>query len=294
MTQQDCLQRFLFEDFAVRGEWVRLHDSWQQAKQHQLLVNDAVDSQLGQALAAVVLLAATIKFKGSLIMQLQGGGELKALVAQCTNDRNIRGLVRSEAQVSADNLKDMLGEGARLVLTVESENAEPYQGIVGVLENSLAEVLCGYFKQSEQLDTRLWLFADSNQAVGLFLQELPSDNHDKADWEHLEILANTVTAEELFTLDCAELLHRLFHQEKIRLYEPEAVAFKCGCSTAKISGTLTALGRQELEAILKEREIIEVDCQYCGAQYRFDKIDVEAMLCDPVIPADINSAPTRH
>ena len=293
MKQQDCLRRFLFEEHGVRGEWVRLEESWRQAKQHQILVSDAVEVQLGEALAAVVLLAATIKFTGSIVMQIQGGGDLKALLAQASNERNIRGLVRSSAKVSGLQLKEMLGGAGRLVLTVEPENADPYQGIVGVEADNLAGVLEDYFTQSEQLDTRLWLFADKTHAVGLLIQELPNENRDKADWQRIELLASTVTAEELLTLDCEVLLHRLFNEEKVRIYDPEDVAFKCSCSRQKISGTLLALGRAELESILKERADIEVDCQFCGANYRFDKVDVENLLTNPLGDLPLPT-PTRH
>lgn len=292
MKQQDCLRRFLFEELGVRGEWVRLNQSWLQAKQNQVLVNRAVESQLGQALAAVVLLSATIKFKGAMIMQIQGGGDLKALVAQATNEGNIRGLVRSEQSVSGDHLLAMLGEEGRLVLTVESENAEPYQGIVGVSERNLADVLKTYFSQSEQLDTRLWLCANEDYAAGLFLQELPTDSQDKAEWRRIEMLADTVTEQEMLTLDCEQLLHRLFHEDKVRLYDPQPIAFKCSCSRQKIAGTLSALGRSELDSILNERETVEVDCQFCGAQYCFDRIDVENLLTNPVI--NDNESRTRH
>jgi molecular chaperone Hsp33 len=281
MIQQDCLIRFIFEQHNVRGEWVRLQDSLQQAKQHQILANPDVDSQLGQALAAVALLSATIKFSGSLIMQVQGAGEVTALVAQATNDQKIRGLVRSEPIVTQTNLKDMIGESGRLVLTVESENGERYQGIVGVEENNLADVLKNYFVQSEQLDTRLWLFANQTHAAGLFIQELPGDKKDQLDWERIEMLANTVTADELLNLDCETLLHRLFNEEQVRIYEPDPVVFHCGCSRQKIAETLAALGRVELEDILKERPDVEVDCQFCGAQHRFDKVDVENLLTNP-------------
>lgn len=291
MKQQDCLRRFLFEEHDVRGEWVRLSDSFQQAKQHQILVNDAVDSQLGQALAAVVLLSATIKFKGAMIMQVQGNGQLKAVVAQASHDRKIRGLVRSESQVNGETLQQMIGKEGRLVLTVESENAEPYQGIVGVLEPTLAEVLQTYFVQSEQLDTRLWLFANQTQAVGLLIQQLPGDKKNPLDWERITLLAGTVTEQEMLTLDCEALLHRLFHEERVRVYEPESIEFQCNCSRGKISATLQALGREELHAILLERQHIEVDCQFCGARYVFDRIDVESLLnC----PNPNQASPTRH
>ncbi|MCQ8106371.1 Hsp33 family molecular chaperone HslO [Methylomonas sp. SURF-2] len=292
MKQQDCLRRFLFEDLGVRGEWVRLEQSWRQAKQHQVLVNAGVESQLGQALAAVVLLSATIKFKGAMIMQIQGAGELRALVAQATHEGKVRCLARSEERVSGNDLMAMLGEGGRLVLTVESENAEPYQGIVGVAERNLAAVLKTYFTQSEQLDTHLWLFATAEYAAGLFLQKLPGDNQDDADWQRLIMLADTITEAEMLTLDCEQLLHRLFHEDKIRLYDPQSVEFKCNCSRPKIGGTLAALGRSELESVLRERETIEVDCQFCGAQYCFDRIDVENLLTNPVIHEDAES--TRH
>jgi len=292
MKPQDCLRRFIFEEHAIRGEWVCLHESWLQAKQHQMLANESVESQLGQALAAVVLLAATIKFKGAMIMQIQGSGDLKALVAQVTHDRKIRGLVRSDVVVNGSNLKMMIGEAGRLVLTVESDSAEPYQGIVAVDEDHLAGVLKTYFTQSEQLDTCLWLFANQTHAAGLFIQELPSQKQDKNDWQRIEMLANTVTAEEMLTLDCETLLHRLFHEEKVRLFEAQTVVFKCNCSREKIAGALSALGRSELEGILKEREDVEVGCQFCGAQYRFDKVDVENLLTNPLL--NINHSSTRH
>lgn len=292
MKQQDCLRRFLFEEHGVRGEWVRLERSWQEAKQHQVLVNEVVESQLGQVLAATVLLSATIKFKGAMIMQIQGNGQVTALVAQVTNERKVRCLARSENSVTDTSLQKMMGEGSRLVLTVESDKAEPYQGIVGVAEDDLAGVLKTYFAQSEQLDTRLWLVANGTQAAGLFIQELPSEKHEREDWRRIEMLADTVTAEEMLTLDCEELLHRLFHEEKVRLYEPEPVEFQCNCSRQKIGGTLLALGQSELNAILKERDLIEVDCQFCGAQYHFDRIDVQNLLVNAV--ANDNDSPTRH
>lgn len=296
MKENDSLIRFLFEEHGVRGEWVHLSHSLQQAKQHQTLVNEAVDSQLGQALAAVALLSAIIKFNGSMIMQMQSAGELKALVAQCSHDRKIRGLVRSEAEVNATNLKDMLGSTGRLVLTIEQENADPYQGIVGIEADNLAGILTAYFQQSEQLNTRLWLFANQTDAVGLFIQELPStdqEEKDKEDWQRLQILADTVTEEEMLTLDCHTLLHRLFNQEAVRIYPAESVEFQCGCGRKKIAGTLLALGESELRSILQERDAIEVDCQFCGESYLFDKVDVENLLKNPLSDNDSIST-VRH
>ncbi len=289
MIEQDVLRRFLFEELGVRGEWVKLTSSWQAAKLHQR-GSESVQQQLGQALAAVVMLSASVKFKGSMILQAQGDGDIKTLVAQATDQRKIRGLVRSKENVAVGPLDAMFGQG-RLVLTIESESGSPYQGIVPLQGNNLAAALQVYFEQSEQLKTRLWLFANTTHAVGLLLQELPTQENYQSDWEHIEILANTVTEQELFDLDCEQLLYRLFNQEKVRLFDAEPVEFSCACSRSNIERTLSAMGRAELEAILKEQGIIEVNCEFCSECYRFDNIDVENILSKNSTAAD---SETRH
>ncbi|TAK62842.1 Hsp33 family molecular chaperone HslO [Methylobacter sp.] len=289
MIDQDLLRRFLFEELGVRGEWVKLTDSWQAAKSHQR-GSENMQLQLGQALAAVVMLSATVKFKGSMILQAQGDGAIKTLVAQATEQRKIRGLVRGKESVTLGPLEAMFGQG-RLVLTIEAENGQPYQGIVPLQGGNLAAALQTYFEQSEQLKTRLWLFANATHAVGLLLQQMPAQENYEANWEHIEILANTVTEQELFELDSEQLLYRLFNQEKVRLFDPEPVEFSCACSRSNIERTLFAMGRVELEDILNERSIIEVNCEFCSKQYRFDKVDVENILSQQTTVSD---SETRH
>lgn len=276
MPQEDFLHRFLFEELGIRGLWVKLGSSWQTAKQHQQCP-DNVQVQLGHALAAVVLLSSTIKFSGAMILQAQGDGALKTLVAQSTHDLKIRGLIRGSESVIVGSLQDMFGEG-RLVITVSSENSKPYQGIVALQGDNLAAALEAYFAQSEQINTRLWLFANENQAVGLLLQELPAQLGNQEDWERITALANTITEQELLALDCEDLLYRLFHQENVRLFDGEPVEFECSCSKTKIENALRQLGRQELESVLFERGQIEVNCEFCNKYYRFDRIDVEQLL----------------
>ena len=289
MIEQDLLRRFLFEDLGVRGEWVKLTTSWQAAKQHQQGSQNA-QLQLGQALAAVVMLSATVKFKGSMILQAQGDGDLKTLVAQSTHDRKIRGLVRCNDHVPAGSLETLFGQG-QLVLTIESDNAQPYQGVVPLKGKNLAAALQTYFEQSEQLKTRLWLFANETHAVGLLIQELPSQNSSMADWERIEILADTVTEQELLELDCENLLYKLFNEEKVRLFDAEPVEFQCACSRPRIERTLRAMGKEELEDILQEHGTIQVGCEFCSEQYLFDRVDVETLLSQESVA---NQSETRH
>jgi molecular chaperone Hsp33 len=276
MAEQDFLRRFLFEDLGVRGEWVNLTASWQAAKQHQK-GSTIAQQLLGQALAAVTMLSATIKFKGSMILQAQGDGDIKTLVAQASDERKIRGVVKTAGLVESGSLEELFGQG-RLVLTVGAGSSKPYQGIVPLQGQNLAAALETYFMQSEQLNTRLWLFANEQQAAGLLLQELPSEHANKDDWQRIELLANTITEHELLSLDCETLLYRLFHEEQVRLFDAEPVAFQCACSRQRINQTLRAMGQGELENLLTEREQIEVICEFCGAHYHFDTVDITALL----------------
>jgi len=289
MIEQDVLRRFIFEDIGVRGTWVNLTQSWQSAKFHQQ-GPEIAQLQLGQALAAVVMLSSTIKFKGSMILQAQGDGSLKALVAQSTDDQKIRGLLRSEQHVPKGTLEDQFGLG-RLVLTIEPDDGNPYQGVVPLQGQNLAAAVQTYFEQSEQLNTRLWLFANETSAAGLLIQELPAHNGELADWERIELFANTITEQEALSLDCEELLYKLFNEEHLRLFDAEPVAFQCACSKQRIERTLRALGREELESILLEFGQIGVDCEFCNEHYDFDSVDVETLLTQETV---INTSETQH
>ncbi len=287
--KQDILRRFVFEQLGIRGEWVNLSASWQTLKHYQP-EPEQIQQQLGQALAAVVMLSATIKFNGSIILQAHGNGAIKTLVAQATHERKIRGLVRSRTPAPTEPSANLFGEGY-LALTVAPKEGEPYQGIVALQGNDMADVLENYFTQSEQLPTRVWLFATATQVAGLLLQELPNQKLDHEDWRRIGMLADTLTAKELLALDCEQMLYRLFNEEQVRLFEPEAVAFACSCSREKINTTLRALGREELESILLERQLIEVNCDFCNALYHFDKIDVEVLLSSD---STVHSSATQH
>lgn len=284
MTENDVLHRFIFEEAGIRGEWVRLEASLRDARRYQS-GPQAVQALFGEALAAAVMLAATLKFEGSLILQAQGSGAVRTLVAQASHDCKIRGLIRCQ-DAAADAPRALLGTG-RLVITIEPDQGEPYQGIVPLQGDSLAQALRVYFRQSEQLGTRLCLIADETAAAGLLLQELPAQKGYRADWERIDLLAAALNARELLAWDCETLLGNMFPEEKIRLFAPARIEFKCGCSADKVENTLRALGRAELAEVLKERPFIEVDCEFCRRQYRYDQVAVDRLFLPP-------PSPTRH
>jgi molecular chaperone Hsp33 len=236
-----------------------------------------VRAQLGQALAATALLSATVKFQGSMILQIRSSGPLRTLVAQATDQRQLRGLARWEGEVPDATLVSVFGDGY-LVLTVEPRNGKRYQGTVALDGNSLADALNNYFIQSEQLATRLWLSADARRASGLLLQALPEPEAQREDWVRLTTLAATASAGELVTLPTEGLLYRLFNEEPVRLLDPEPVSFRCTCSRQRVADTLQALGKGETDAIIDEQGSVEVDCEFCNRHYSFDAVDVEQIF----------------
>ena len=274
----DQLHRFTFEHLGIRGEIVSLAASWQAVvERHDY--PPVVRDYLGQALAATVLLSGTIKYRGSLILQLQGDGPLPTLVAQATDRRTIRGMARATGDVEAGDLKSAFGTG-HMALTAESPGGERYQGIVALEGDRLAQLVETYFSQSEQLPTRVWLAADGQVAAGLFLQRLPGEQGDDEDWRRVCILADTLECEELLRVSPLELLRRLFHEEDLRIYDPEPVAFRCSCSRERIVDVLRSMGHAEAEAIVAEQGAIEADCEFCNAHYHFDAVDVAALFAE--------------
>jgi molecular chaperone Hsp33 len=297
MHDRDCLHRFVFEHYPIRGHLVHLDAAWQALIEHRNYPG-AIRDILGEAVAASLLLAATVKFEGVLSLQLQGEGPVHLLLAQCTSGLGVRGLARYQegkeasaigaAGVGAGGMStaDLIGVG-NLTVTLETDDgAQRYQGIVPITGDRLADSLQVYFENSEQLPTRLWLYADDRGACGMLLQRLPTHGGaphtavpavDDA-WRRLQLIADTLTPEELRSLTDAEILHRLFNEDDVRLFEPSPVYFRCRCSRERVAGMLQGLGETETRSILAERGEVEVRCDFCNRGYVFDAVDVAQLF----------------
>jgi molecular chaperone Hsp33 len=245
-------------------------------------------------MAATVLLGSTLKFEGALTLQLQGDGPLHLLVVQCTSERNLRGMAQWHGDVAGLELSALVGAG-RLAITIEqSGRAERYQGIVPLEGDSLAQSFEAYFRRSEQLPTRLWLTAGGSAAAGLMLQTLPGETDDSGDpdaWNRFTMLADTVTPGELRDLAAQDLLHRLYHEEDVRLFESAPVAFRCRCSRERIADMLRRLGHDEVRSIVADEGEVRVACEFCGREYRFDSVDTQALFADG---SGLPGSSTRH
>lgn len=289
----DSLTRFLFDRHPVRGEFASLDASWLAVLERRSYP-PAIRRVLGETLAAAALLSATIKYDGLMTLQIQAKGLLRLLVVQVTAERTLRALARWDEsagrleQEASIPLADLCGHGT-LVLTIEPASGEAYQGIVALDGDSIAEALEAYFERSEQLPTHLCLAADECRAAGLLVQRLPGSDSDADLWNRVEQLSATLGAEELLTLDAATLLRRLFHEEDVRVFEDQPLAFRCTCSRERTGGMLRALAPAEVRELLAEQGEISVDCEFCGQRYRFDAVDVGALLA-----GTSESGVTRH
>jgi len=293
MHDRDTLHRFLFERYPIRGHLVHLDAAWRALIEHRDYPK-AIRDTLGEAVVASLLLAATIKFQGVLSLQLQGDGPVHLMLAQCTSNLGVRALARYRELGAGGScgIRDLVGAG-NLTVTLETDDgAQRYQGIVPIEGERLGESLQAYFQNSEQLPTRLWLHADAQGVSGMLLQKLPGTALSAADaaaiddaWRRVQIIAETLTPEELRTLADAEILHRLFNEDDLRLFEPSPVYFRCRCSRERVAGMLQGLGEAETRSVIAERGKVEVHCDFCNRGYVFDAVDV-AQLFKTAVAAD--------
>ena len=297
------LHKFIFDGLPVRGMLVRLTGSWQEAMRRRATVGafaPEVRQLLGEMAAAGVLMQANIKFNGALVLQIYGDGPVKLAVAEVQPELSFRttakvvGEVPANAQLEA--LLNLHGQG-RCTITLDPlerlPGQQPYQGVVPLHGDQreplqqVAQVLEHYMLQSEQLDTRLVLAANDEQAAGLLIQRMPVEgagnvgarkNEDDIGlseaFNRIAMLSATLTRDELLTLPTETILQRLFWQEPLRLFEPLRPRFACRCSRQRVGGMLRSLGREESDSLIEERGLVEVGCDFCGLQYRFDVVDV--------------------
>ncbi len=286
----DLVDRFMFEHLAVRGEIVHLGSTWRTVLERRDYP-PVIRTLLGEAMAATVLLSAVIKFDGQLSLQLQGKGPLQLLLVQCTSAGTVRGLARWQEPVRDAPLHELSGGGTLVINIDPSSGEERYQGIVELTGDSLADALEHYFIHSEQLATRLLLVANEDMAAGLLLQRLPGESADPDAWDRIRCLGATLTREELLALDGAQIVHRLFHDENVRFFEPLEISFRCSCSRERTANLLRSLGYDDVQELLETRDVVTVDCEFCGLRYAFDVVDVEALFSVPPQP---NVPDTRH
>ena len=297
MPDNDRLHRFIIENTNVRGEIVHLDATWQAI----LEISDYpenVRTILGEALAACALLAATIKFKGSLILQIRGDGPLHLLVTQVTSEGSMRAIARWHGNVPKHNLSSIFGTG-QMAITIEPEDGEAYQGIIALQGEHLKHAIEAYFTQSEQLNTLLWLSSNDDKCAGLLLQEMPAaeaESHDLQTekdeaWQKANALAATITDNELLNLPVTEVLHRLFHEDDIRLFDAEPLCYRCSCSRNRITTMLLSLGKEEVDDALKQQGKIDINCEFCNAHYEFDKIEIELIFSST---NQISTPDTKH
>jgi len=289
---QDTLQKFIFDNAAVRGELIDISATWREVQARHNYPT-AVKKLLGQMTAAAALLSANLKFNGSIIMQIHGDGPVRLLVVECDADLRLRATAKLNPDVeipdeaSLTELLNAHGKG-RFIITLDPlekvPGQQPYQGVVPLDGDNVATVIENYMLRSEQLDTKLWLAADDTVSRGLLLQKLPyhggkaeatplSQEEALETWNRAVILGSTLKEQELLETDIDVLIQRLFWEETIRVFDPLHPQFHCSCTREKVGNMLKMLGREEVESVIAERGTVAVNCDFCGQHYEYDKVD---------------------
>jgi molecular chaperone Hsp33 len=314
-TSKDILQKFIFDNAAVRGELVEVSKAWAEIQSRHAYPK-AVKSLLGEMVAAAALLSANLKFNGSIVMQIFGDGPVKLLVVECDAELHLRATAKlSPGAVVADeaSLAELLNVGGqgRFVITLDPKDKvpgqQPYQGVVPLVGDSMATVIENYMLRSEQMDTKLWLAADDNVARGLLLQKLPrnsavegqvsqaTEEEDIETWNRALALGGTLKRDELLSVDVETLLKRLFWEETIRVFDPLHPEFHCTCSREKVGNMLKMLGREEVDSALHDLGQLAINCDFCGKHYEFDAVDcAQLFAADTTADALAPASDVKH
>ncbi|QRX81556.1 Hsp33 family molecular chaperone HslO [Glaciimonas sp. PAMC28666] len=287
-NSSDNLQKFMIENASVRGELVELSHTWRQVLARRNYP-PAVMTLLGEMMAAAALLSANLKFNGVIVMQIHGDGPIRLLVVECDAKLQMRATAKLvpdavvEDGATLAQLVNVNGHG-RFAITLDPQDKmpgqQPYQGIVPLDGDNVAEVIENYMLRSEQLDTKLWLAADANVSRGLLLQKLPNhggvgltEEDPLESWNRVSMLGATLRPAEMLSTDIQTLLRRLFWEETVRVFEPQHPSFVCNCSREKVGNMLQMLGQKEVDEAIAELGNVSVDCDFCGQNYAFDKVD---------------------
>jgi len=270
MSASDQLTRFSFASYAYRGEIVVLEKCYQEVL-NRYQYPKPIAKLLGEAIAAIALIGSTVKFKGKVSLQLQGGKHLPLLFVEINHLGQLRGLAHWDGDVDEMNFQTIT-QGGTLAINLMPEKTQSYQGIVALEEADLASCLNQYFRQSEQLTTGFWLVTSEHRVGGLFLQEFPNaTEEDKQLWPELELLSSTVTAEELIDLPTETIISRLYAEYDIQVFESSVIEFNCPCSEQKAFNSVMMLAEQEIKQILAEEGRVNSNCEFCRAEYSFDE-----------------------
>ncbi len=284
MTGSDLVRRFNLERHPIRGHAMRISGAWQKLREHQDYP-PAVQQLLGEAIGAVVLLAATLKFSGTITLQLQGKGLVNLLVAQCTHDFKVRGMARHDLIEAEPGFRSLAGEGTIVVTVEATDRASSYQGVVPITGDSLAECLEAYFLQSEQLPTRVSLAASAIAVSGMLVQRIPGEGGKavypaalESAWMKADHAMAALAPVELLEDDVEQRLVRMFGDDEVRVFGGNEVTFECRCSRDRVANVLRSLGVDEVRSVIAEQGAVTVTCEFCRKPYKFDSIDAEALF----------------
>lgn len=277
--EMDTLQRFMFEHASIRGEIAHLDETYKTIL-NQRSYPPMVKQLLGEALVSCLLLTGSIKFEGDVTLQFRGDQRLPLLIVQCDHQLNLRGFAKYQKKGEDIDYNAAFLNGSMSLTINQYNQTQAYTSVVPIGSLSMADNLMQYFAQSEQLASRVWLAVNEHSAAGMLLQLLPGQDTQQREefWSYAVQIGQTISEQELLTLDNPTILHRLYHETELRLYSARSVRFQCRCTEEKMKQALTVLGETEVNSLLQEKGMVEVICDFCCRRYEFDAIDVTLLF----------------
>ncbi|MDP3559926.1 MAG: Hsp33 family molecular chaperone HslO [Legionellaceae bacterium] len=275
MTKQDILRPFLLEQYQIRGQLIYLNNTLQTIV-NQRAYPPFIRQLLGEALLTSIMLTSSLKFEGRLNVQFQGDEPLSLLLAQCDHSLGVRGLVQFAETATQEDYAQAFLKGTMVCTITHNKDPQSYQSMIPIYSTSLAENVMQYFKQSDQINSYVFLGVENDRAFGLLLQAMPSTNPEEqaAFWEEAVAVLATLNPQETWSISPETLLQRLYPEQNIRIFDEKPLRFQCRCNAERMQQLVCSLGKAEAEALLQKNQVIDVTCDFCNTSYTFSKDEV--------------------
>lgn len=290
----DFVQTFQIEDLNIRGRLVRMEDAFARATENHDYP-PLLAQLIGETMVLASVLASALKYDGIFTLQIQGDGPVNLIMADITSDGAMRAYAKCREDADLSNIESvsipqLIGAGHMAFTVDQGPDTDRYQGIVELTGSTLAECAQNYFHQSEQLETAIVITSQPNvgeetpRAAGLMIQRLPNEKDNEVEeesWRRAVVLMRSIKSEELLdtNLSASQVLYRLYHEDGIRLYTQNHLRNECRCSDERVSSTLRAFPRAEMEEMAEDGRIT-VTCEFCRTDYVYDGAKLDALYAD--------------
>ena len=273
--KSDLINRFVVNKSSIRGNIIRIKNSLADLKK-SLAIPKQLESSFNEIVTVCPMLAATLKFEGGLILQIQGKKSLKLIIAESDNDFKIRGTFKL-SENSKESFQDLIQDAIVALTVIHKDQKTPYQGIIEVGSGDIKSMIEHYLNQSMQIKSKVFFHQTNTESFGVLFQELPYENEEQkliteSLWNNIDLIKSNTLSD-----GPEQFIKNILSQNDVQIFEEHPVQHKCSCNQEKIYKTISLIHENEIYSSIKD-DCIEMVCEYCQKKYTVTKEEIDIIF----------------